>query len=250
MQGNMQGQRPGMGMEQQGKRMQGASGTVDIFLMSAACCVLMAGLVGFIGTIGNVILYPFDVVDNVYLLFFGSIMFVLDNPANFQGLVQAQRIIFKYCKFLEMFTGKGLWYMFLGTMVFATLWTQGIWSFGGFVLGLWVFGIGAFATVLGVTKSRKLERVRDEANKKEADVQSLYTHYARAYPRDGMTGEEFDIMVMQVSGIQFTPTEIDSVFNALASGRNGQLLTPSDLHEWVNSGPGVLAICGIPATLL
>jgi len=237
--------RGGAPMEQPGKRVQGASGTVDFFLMSAACCVLMAGLVGFIGTMLTSRL--FDLIDNIYLLFFGSIMFVLDNPANFQGLVQAQRIIFKYCKFLEMFTGKGLWYMFLGTMVFATLWTQNIWSFGGFVLGLWVFGIGAFATVLGVTKSRKLERVRTEAYAKKADVQQLYTHYARAYPRDGMTGEEFDIMVMQVSGIQFTPTEIDSVFNALASGRNGQLLTPSDLQEWVHSGS---EFCGIPRTLL
>merc|ERR1719247_1235164 len=117
------------------KKMQMAA--PDCIFWSAAIAVLLAGFVGFLTELFSGSL--FDLVDEIYLLFFGTVMFILDNPMNFQGLVQAQKVIFKYCKFLEMFTGRGVWYMFLGTMVFFTLWDNDNWAFGGFVLGLYVF---------------------------------------------------------------------------------------------------------------
>jgi hypothetical protein len=232
------------------KKMQMAA--PDCIFWSAAIAVLLAGLVGFLTELFGGSL--FDLVDEIYLLFFGSIMFVLDNPMNFQGLVMVQKVIFKYCKFLEMFTGRGIWYMFLGCMVFLTLWEPGEdhsnWAFGGFVLGLYVFGVGAFAAALGITKSKKLEKVRIDIKDKQADVRALYTHYAKSNPREGLTPAEFDVLVMQVSGVQFPPQEVDFVYNAIATGRSGALLTPQDMDEWVNSNPPPLIGACIPATLL
>jgi len=152
---------------------------------------------------------------------------------NFQVVVTLQKVVHKYCKFLQLFTGRGIMYTFLGGMVYYTLWEHDVWPFAGLVLGLYVFGVGLFSTVRGIVKSQKLERAREEVKRKSgSQLRTLHRYYARKSPQDGMTTDEFNQMTTQTAGISFDQGELDYVFGALSS--NG-FVAQTDLHEWVTA---------------
>ncbi|KAF4715623.1 hypothetical protein FOZ63_025841, partial [Perkinsus olseni] len=195
--------------------------TMDIIFFSAACCVVAASVISTIEVFLTEIA-PFDLVDCIYLLLFGTKMMFLDAPVRFKGIVEAQAFIVKYFAFLTRFTGRGIWYIFLGTMTFATLWDNQIWYLGAVLLGFYVFLIGVFATVMGAMKSRKLDR--------NANCEQMFNSYARSSPQEGMTAEEFDLL-SQVAGISFRPDELTFVLNALCNeGRLG--ITQRDFCGW------------------
>ncbi|KAF4728684.1 hypothetical protein FOZ63_013920, partial [Perkinsus olseni] len=164
-------------------------------------------------------------------------MMFLDAPVRFKGIVEAQAFIVKYFAFLTRFTGRGIWYIFLGTMTFATLWDNQIWYLGAVLLGFYVFLIGVFATVMGAMKSRKLDRVRQQIRRQNANSEQMFNAYARSSPQEGMTAEEFDLL-SQVAGISFRPDELTFVLNALCNeGRLG--ITQRDFCGWI-AGPAIL----------
>merc|ERR1719506_3532145 len=111
-------------------------------------------------------------------------MFVLDAPLNFKLLISFKQDIHKYAKFLTRLTGRGVWYIFMGTMTFATLWENNISPFLAVVLGFFVFGVGVASTAIGVIKSRKLEKVRLNVyqHKQNGKLSQLYQEHARAAP--------------------------------------------------------------------
>ncbi|KAF4677779.1 hypothetical protein FOL47_010373 [Perkinsus chesapeaki] len=206
--------------------------TMDLIFFSAACCVVAASLISTIEVFLTEIA-PFDLIDCVYLLVFGTKMFILDAPVRFKGIVEAQAFIVKYFAFLTRFTGRGIWYIFLGTMTFATLWDNQIWYFGAVVLGFYVFLIGVFATVMGAMKSRKLNRVRQQVRRQNADTEQMFNSYARSNPQEGMNADEFNLLSGQVAGISFRSDELTFVMNALCNdGRIG--ITQRDFHGWIN----------------
>merc|ERR1719337_512246 len=66
---------------------------------------------------------PAGFVTVLFQLFFGLLMVVLDFPIPHPSpmLANVRAHIYKFFLFLTRFTGRGLWYLFLGTMIFATL---------------------------------------------------------------------------------------------------------------------------------
>jgi hypothetical protein len=66
-----------------------------------------------------------------------------------------------------------------------------------------------------------------------------------------MNADEFSFMVVQVSNLEFSDEDMDYIFIALATGRNGRLMTQADMNEWISTGPlPLLGSLGIPSTLL
>jgi hypothetical protein len=219
--------------------------TASCAVCLSACRGLIKGLFVDLWAKGAI----FDLIDEVYLLFFGVVMFILDNPGNQVFVMQYKGYIWKYCMFLRMLTGRGIWYMFLGIMSTFILYEEYIWLFS--LLGLYVFCIGLTGFIIGLSKSRKLERVRTEFQRKEADVRSYFRHYAAENPTQGMNADEFSFMVVQVSNLEFSDEDMDYIFIALATGRNGRLMTQADMNEWISTGPlPLLGSLGIPSTLL
>jgi hypothetical protein len=222
-----------------------------MFFFFAACAVCISAVLGLIKGLFFDLLSKgalFDLIDEIYLLFFGVVMFILDNPGHQVFVMQYKGYIWKYCMFLRMLTGRGIWYMFLGIMASFILYDVMI-LFS--VLGLFIFFIGATGFVIGLSKSRKLERVRIEFKRKEADVRSYFRHYASENPSQGMTAKEFGFMVVQVSNLEFSDEDMDYVFIALATGRNGRLMTQADMNEWIHTPPlPIFGHFGIPSTLL
>lgn len=207
--------------------------SMDYLWFAASICVILASFFGALDLLLTTFA-PLDFLDEVYLLFFGLIMFANDAPLNFKLILEVKEAIKKYCRFLTRLTGRGLWFLFLGTMTFATLWENEISYFLAVVLGFFIFGVGVFSTVWGYLKSRKLERVRYQVfqNKQNGKLKQLYDNFAKTAPQMGMTKQEFNDLAQQLKGVSFDPDELTAIFNALVNGPRPENLTHDDISDW------------------
>lgn len=218
-------------MNNQGGR-GGKALKMDLWWFAAACCVMFSGVIGTFDLLFTTFA-PIDLIDELYLVIFGTVMFVLDAPLNFKLLISFKQDIHKYCKFLTRLTGRGVWYIFMGTMTFATLWENSISYFLAVVLGFFVFGVGVASTTIGVVKSRKLEKVRLNVyqHKQKGGLAQLFQQHARSSPTMGLTQQEFNDMCQTLRGLSFSPDELAAIFNALTSLRV-EYLSQQDLSDW------------------
>merc|ERR1719161_3180963 len=93
-------------------------------------------------------------------MMFGILMFALDFPVPNEKVKMVRTHIYTFVLFMTRFVGRGVWYMFLGTMVFASLWDNGISPLLGFFLGGYIIILGGVTTFRGFQISRKLESLR------------------------------------------------------------------------------------------
>merc|ERR1719436_2284062 len=105
-----------------------------------------------------------------FLLLFGLPMLVLDTPVPHvqrHRHVQGCRMqIYKFALFMTRFMGRGVWYLFLSTMVFGVLWDTGINSFLGAVCTTYLFVLGVVAIMKGFVLTNKLNKVRESIRAK------------------------------------------------------------------------------------
>lgn len=216
---------------------------MNMWWFAAACCVMAGGLIGTLDLLFTTFA-PLDLIDEIYLLGFGAIMFVLDAPLNFKFLMEVKTAVHKYCKFLTRLMGRGIWYVFLGTMTFATLWENNISPFLAVILGFFVFGIGVFSATFGFVKSRKLEKVRVQVsqNKDSGKLEALYKNFAKTAPQLGLMRAEFKDMAQQLKGTNFDDDELYYIFNALSNGPTDreENIDYKSLEEWCSSGMTML----------
>lgn len=206
---------------------------MDLLWFIAAVAVMLGGLIGALDLLFTTFA-PLDFLDEVYLLFFGFIMFVNDAPLKVSVILEVKEAIKKYCKFLTRLTGRGVWFIFLGTMTFATLWENSISYFLAVVLGFFVFGVGLFSAVWGYLKSRKLERVRFMVfeEKQKGGLKKLYDEFARTNPQMGLTSQEFNDMSSGRKGISFDKDELAAIFNALINEPRREQISFDDMSDW------------------
>ncbi|CAD7931678.1 unnamed protein product [Amoebophrya sp. A25] len=132
-------------------------GLWKLLFFVGAVSVLAAGVLGIIGGITN-LLSPFSFCNQVYLCVFGLIMLVIDAPI--AQAEEAKFAVFRYLLFMTRFTGRGVWYLFLATMIWASLFNLGLEPFLGFFLSGYVAVLGALSIFVGVQKSLRLEKMR------------------------------------------------------------------------------------------
>jgi len=101
-----------------------------------------------------------DILDEVYLIGFGFVLFVLHAPLQFKWVLEYKRLISKYCRLLTRFTGTGLYLLFLGCLVYASLWNEDVSYFFAILFTFYICGLGAYILLIGATKTLKLDRVR------------------------------------------------------------------------------------------
>lgn len=204
----------------------------------AACCVIAAGVVGVID-LALFAFAPFDLVNEIYLLIFGLMMLVIDFPVPHQDAhpkIQLAKLkIYDYFLFMTRFTGRGIWYLFLGTMIVASLWDLSISPFLGFILGGYVVFLGFASIFQGVTKSMKLEKVRG-AMLKRGNAFDLC-------PAQGLSPGAFNDMSNSTAGIRFTDEELHYIFDALSfTVRSDDVISKEEFCEWVRPGTKMLIL--------
>jgi hypothetical protein len=199
-----------------------------------ACCTIAAGVIGVID-LALLAFAPFDLINEIYLLCFGLMMLIIDFPVPNAKITEFKLMIYKFFLFMTRFTGRGIWYLFLGTMIVASLWDLSIQPFLGFILGGYVVILGFASIFMGVSKSMKLERVRS-AMLKRGNAFELC-------PPQGLSPGGFNDMSNSTSGIRFTDEELHYIFDALSfTVRADDVVSKEEFAEWVRPGSKMLVL--------
>lgn len=198
-----------------------------LFFVGALCTLAAGGI-----SVGALILtfppQPMSFMSESFLLIFGIIMVVLDLPfgATSPRANMIRDSIYKYMLFLTRFTGRGMWYCFLGTMIWSALFDLNISWFLGFLLGLYVILLGVVTMAKGIKLSMKLDLVRKQINDRDLQVP--------ACPEKGWSKQGFWDLVNSVDSQKFTEDDIDYVINALSfSPENSGVITKAEYTFWI-----------------
>jgi hypothetical protein len=173
---------------------------------------------------------PVSFTTQGFLLFFGTLMFVLDFPFshNSHTMTSIQIHLYKFMLFMTRFTGRGLWYTFLGSMIFVALFDLKISSFFGVLLGGFVSVLGIVTTGYGVLLSRKLNSVRQAV---------LANGFPQECPSQGFSKQDFRDLAQRVNQTDFTDDELDYITNGLSfTAHNTGMIMRDEYLYWVSPG--------------
>jgi hypothetical protein len=199
-----------------------------------ACCVIAAGVVGVI-SLALFAFAPFDLINEIYLLVFGLMMLIIDFPVPHPKVQEFKLKIYDFFLFMTRFTGRGIWYLFLGTMIVASLWDLSLQPFLGFILGGYVVLLGFASIFYGVSKSMKLEKVRAALLKKGNALE--------IFPPTGLNAQGFNDLAQQNTGVRFTDEEIHYIFDAMSfTVRADDIISKEEYAEWVRPGTKMMIL--------
>lgn len=213
----------------------GAAGKkiLQIIRFAAAVCVAFGGLYGTVYClIGE--FQPVDMVQLVYLCLMGLLLVVHETPfGKFQILFDIREHIDKYFAILNRVTGKGITYIFLGTMTFVALWVNEASYVLNVLISLVILGAGGITTFQGVKTTILLNKARQ--NLKQGQDPSQFLHMAqqivaqhgRTYNQQGLTDLELNLAL----NTQFTASDLRMIMAVIASDQKRSRVTAEDLAE-------------------
>jgi len=186
----------------------------DVFF-AAACCIITGSIFGAFALMVNKEFV--EMLEMLYLLFFGLILAVLDTPLmkTIKIVMDSKMYIGKYIQFVTRLTGKGITLVFLGSALFLGMWDNldsGFMEFLAVVLCLVPVAVGLCAIVIGALKSFKLEKVRKQ-------LERVVDQKCETIPHGGgWTMPEFNRQIGEVAaGVKFETQDLKLIFNALVS---------------------------------
>lgn len=173
---------------------------------------------------------PVAVLSICFLLLLGVLTMILDVPMMIDMytdsmLGQARAGIYKFMLFMTLFTGRGLWYIFLSTLIFSSLWDLGISKVFAIVLSLPVLIMGVVCTFVGWRHTAKLELIRT----------NLLNMKSHACPEPGMSKTMFSQRAAEV-GVQLTKDELDYMTHAISEElpSNDGTIPQEKFDEWLH----------------
>lgn len=207
-----------------------------------ALSVFGAGVGAGVHWVRHLAFAPATFFSEICLLVFGFIMIVLELPGPHERqhrYIKHMRInIGKFALFMTRFVGRGVWYIFLATMVFGALWSTGIsWLFGAMCTG-YLAVLGICATGKGLLMTMKLNRVRNSMKENGYAAE-------RFVPRgeDRLNAHQFEVMIQGAVNQQdlFAHSEISCIIRALSfmPFEDGHV-SLEELKYWLEPGPALL----------
>lgn len=213
-----------------------------LLFFGGACVTFAAGVIAVICWILKFTWAPFTFMTECFLLFLGALMMVLDFPMPHPSpaLTAVRDNAYKFVLFMTRFTGRGMWYLFLSTMVFSALSDNPINYFLGVVGTLYLCLLGLGALIKGWMISSKLNSVRT-AIKGSGRTAEYYIPKGS----NSMSKEMFKAMVESVTNQRdlFTNDELDYVINALAfTPYNDGSVTLDEFEYWLRESSVMLMV--------
>lgn len=214
----------------------------NLLFFGGAVVTFGSGLIAVIYWVLKFTWAPCTFMSEVFLLFLGLLMIVLDFPIPHPhpALIQVRDNAYKFVLFMTRFTGRGMWYLFLATLVFCALYDNPISPFLGVVCSLYLGLLGIAALAKGVMVSLRLESVRSR-------IKSSGRHADHFFPKgaSSMSKEMFKRLVEEEIGRndQFTNDELDYVINALAfSPYHDGMITLDEFEYWLRDSSVPLVV--------
>lgn len=245
----MAGASMGMG-DQMGMGLVGGQGVAGIeknmkwklFFFAGACIVLATGVTATLYWILHFTWAPATFLSEIFLIVFGILLVVLDfpipnpNPQDYPTLVAIRDHCYKFLLFMTRFMGRGLMYLFTGTLVFSALWDTNINWFFGAIFSMYLVLLGIAALLKGWTISNTLDRARMKLLA-ERDQGVNLDHY---FPTSSgeLTKTQFRAALKNALGEDpFTDDDFDYVLNALSfTPWNEGKVTREEFDYWVRPG--------------
>lgn len=194
---------------------------------AAAACSFAGGVIGSLDLLlsfGS----PFDLINEAYLVIFGAIMLVIDWPVYNPAFQQKKLMVYKHLLFMTRFTGRGVWYMFLATMIVGSLWDASLSPFLGFFLGGYTLFLGGASLYYGIQKTIKLDKARQKVKEHASSLDY------EVCPEMGLNAGQFNDLTISTSGVRFTDEEMHYVFNALSfTVRSDSVISQEEFAEWL-----------------
>jgi len=220
----------GMNYGDQGQAVAGIAKNMSwkLLFFGAACCTFASAVIAILYMVIEMVWAPCSFTTVLFLLMFGLMQIVLDFPVPHPNptLAWVRLNIYKFFLFLTRFTGRGMWYLFLGTLIFAVLFDLKISYFFGICLGGYVGILGLVTLFFGVHLSRRLDQVRLELVMNDTPP-----------PHGGLSTEMFRTLAQQVGKIDFTEDELTYIFNSLSfTASNDGVITPEEYKQWLLPG--------------
>lgn len=178
----------------------------------------------------------------IFLLAFGLLMIVLDLPLphlqSHRYMQQVRQHVYKFALFMTRFVGRGVWYLFLATLVFSALWDTGINIWLGAVTTAYLTGLGVAAIGKGLTMSNKLNHVKECISSAGYAAERYMTNQQSA-----LSVDQFRLMVESATSEHdlFTPEELAYIMSALSFQPYSQgEVTLDELKYWLMPGPPLM----------
>jgi len=160
-------------------------------------------------------------------------MVVIDLPLDNMYIRNFKYAIFHYCLFITRFCGRGLWYVFLASMVFGALYDNNIMPFIGFICGIYMFCVACFSLQYGLRLSFKLEAVRQKVVEQGPEKWGAYI------PPRGMTKLQFKEMAVALKGEVFSDEELNYIITAFSfEVKADDIISRDEFEEWCR-GPSM-----------
>lgn len=204
-----------------------------LFFLGAAA-TLGAGVSGVLGAVMTM-LSPFSFCNQIYLCIFGLIMLVIDFPLEWPIVVEVKYSIFRYLLFMTRFTGRGFWYLYLATMIWASLFNLGLNPLLGFILAIYVGAVGICSILFGLSKSLKLEGARKKICAQGG--QAVFNMVGQG----GMSLGAFNEMCKRYAETSFTAEELGYIAGALSfTVRADDMISQEEFRAWTQGRMTIL----------
>jgi len=220
---------------------------INIIWFAAAGAIILGAIMG--GLACTFSLEWVDALEMAYLGVFGLVMAVLDTPVltNIKIIPQLRIAIGRYVHLLTRVAGKGLVFLFLGCVLWSSMWANlenAFLLFCSVLFGGFVVLVGLTTGAVSVSKSISLDKVRKHFRQDggaigQGALPGMYQKHARLQPGLGVSPLEFNGMVNDCRGVNFDEGDLRLIFNALASAPRRNVISLADLQAWI-SGPMVL----------
>lgn len=218
-----------------GKAEEAAKRFGGIWKMAFFICASLVFASGVLSIISGVVGFaaPFDFVNYVYLTIFGLLMLVVDAPVQNPRIDSIKFFIFHYALFMTRFVGRGIWYLFLASMVVGALWDNDVAPFLGFILGGFIGFVAISSMIYGWRLSNKLEGIRTEVTKKGPEA------WGAMVPPSGLNKMGFRDLGINLRGVSLKEEELNYIIAALSLDvRSDDVITREEFDEWAR-GPGM-----------
>lgn len=197
-----------------------------------AVATTVVSLYGLLQIVASIIVSPFDIIIFSYLMLFGLVMCVMDAPISHPYIEQYRMGIYKFCLFLTRFIGRGITYMFLGSMLAGNLWDLApLLGFGMFVT---LVAVSIMSIRFGIVLTKKLNMFRSTLRQRNQPPSSMC-------PAAGLTMVKFGDLALATCGITFTQEELGYIANALSQTvKADDVISQREFEYWLQDSMPVL----------